>query len=145
MHHTPQRIENSLGCEVLGGNEVDEVLLTFFLLDGLSMYSTLIPMWKRTFWMISWTAGSTSSRDAESNYTSQVSSIGLQPKRMGVTGYAHTLLGVPTRRGDIPGLRRGSDGGKMKSGANRCEGSDRSSSGAPGERENARGLTTAAG
>lgn len=38
MHHTAQCIENSLGCEVFGGDEVNEVLLTFFLLDGLSFY-----------------------------------------------------------------------------------------------------------
>lgn len=40
MHHTTQRVENSLGCEVFGGDEVDEVLLTIFLLDGLNFYST---------------------------------------------------------------------------------------------------------
>jgi hypothetical protein len=36
LHHTAEGIEDSLGGEVLGGNEVDEMLLTFFLLLGVS-------------------------------------------------------------------------------------------------------------
>lgn len=34
LHDTPKGVQHGLGGEVLGGDEVDEVLLAFFFLDG---------------------------------------------------------------------------------------------------------------
>lgn len=36
MHHTSKRIKDGLGCEILRGNQVDKVLLAFFLLRLVS-------------------------------------------------------------------------------------------------------------
>lgn len=38
MHYAAKSIKDSLGSEVLGGNEVDEVLLAVFLLYGVRNY-----------------------------------------------------------------------------------------------------------
>src|SRR6266536_996230 len=73
LHHTAQCIEDCLGCEVLGRNKVDEMLLSsFFLLLQVS------GLWgcggggghasSLTFCRISNTVGSASSRDAESSW-----------------------------------------------------------------------------
>jgi hypothetical protein len=32
LHHAAQSIQDSLRCKVLGGDQIDEMLLTFFLL-----------------------------------------------------------------------------------------------------------------
>jgi hypothetical protein len=38
LHNTAEGIENGLGCEVLGGDQVDEVLLAGFLLRLMLTY-----------------------------------------------------------------------------------------------------------
>lgn len=65
LHHTAQCIENGLRREVLGRDEIDEMLLTFFLLH-FSALSHIDAAPERTFCRMLYTAGSDSSRDAES-------------------------------------------------------------------------------
>lgn len=71
LHNTAKRIENSLRCEVLGRDEINEVLLALLLLqgdDGKLQSQTKLGSVSRTCSMILYTVGSASSRSWERTF-----------------------------------------------------------------------------
>ena len=70
LHYTAQCVKNSLGGEIFGGDQVDKVLLSSFLLETiyeLHLFDFRQYLLRPTFCKISYTVGSASSRLAASS------------------------------------------------------------------------------